>query len=127
MHDFAAWKKQTIRYWERRRIAYNLLLIPPAFFGWGLAGSVSAGVGDQQHLTTAGVLFLFFLAALGANICYSFVYALEFLFGSDDLKQGWNAHRRNLIFVAGVLLSILLALIGGRNIANAQYSGLRLF
>jgi hypothetical protein len=127
MRDFQAWKKKTIRYWERRRLAYNLLLIPPAFFGWGLVGSVSAAGGDQEHLTTVDVLALFFFCAIAANVCYSLVYVLEFIFGSEDPQQRWNAHGRNAIFIAGVLLSILLALMGGRNIAIAQYSGLRLF
>jgi hypothetical protein len=122
MQDFAAWRKQTIRYWERRRIAYNLVLVPPSLFTWAIAGGISAGVGDQRYLTTGDVLLLFVLCAVGANICYSLVYTLEFVFGSDDPQTRWNSYGRTIIFVFGTLFSIGLAAIGGRNIAFSEYA-----
>lgn len=127
MRDFAAWRKQTIRYWERRRIAYNLFLILPTLFGWGLGGAVSAAVEDKQYLTTVAVFMLFVFCAAGANVCYSLVYALEFMFGSDDTDQRWNKQGRAIIFVLGLLFSMGLAMMGGRNIAFAQYTPMRIF
>lgn len=34
MRDYDAFRKTAIRYWERRRIFYNLALIFPALFGY---------------------------------------------------------------------------------------------
>lgn len=122
MSDYEAFRRRTIRYWERRRIFYNLALILPAFFGYALFAGVSAGVGDQRHLGTGSVVLLFFLSALGANICYSFGYALEFLFGSDAPDSSWLRFWRPVLIVLGTLFAMSLALAGGRNIAWMEYS-----
>lgn len=97
MHDFATYRKSAIRYWERKRIAYNLALVLPAFLGYGLAAGVSAGVGDQPHHGWGAVLFLFVLSAIGANACFSLGYALEFLFGSDSPDSRWPRFWRPLL------------------------------
>jgi len=83
-----------------------------------------AGVayGGDPHKTHYGlVLWWFALSALGANICYSFAYVVEFLFGSDDPKSRWLRFGRTTAFVGGVVFGILLALVGGRNIATMEY------
>jgi hypothetical protein len=115
-------KKSAIRYWERRRIIYNLALVLPAFLGYGLVGGVSAGVGDRSHFGFGFVLFLFVLSAIGANICFSFGYALEFFFGTDAPDSRWLRFWRPLLMVLGTLFAMLLALLGGRNIAMLEYS-----
>jgi uncharacterized BrkB/YihY/UPF0761 family membrane protein len=126
MQNFTEWKKVTIRHWERRRIGYNIMLIPPALFGYLLPARISAGVGDERQLTFVSVLGLFIACAIGANICYSFIYVLEFWFGSDDPNKPWNNHVRSVMFVLGTLLAMSLALIGGHNIASMEYHRLRL-
>ena len=35
MRDFNKFRHIAIRYWERRRIIYNLALVPPAIFSYG--------------------------------------------------------------------------------------------
>jgi hypothetical protein len=120
MHDHPAFRKATIRYWERRRIIYNLALVPPAFVGYGLADTFN-WVGDPHKTHYGFVIFWLAMSAFGANICYSFAYALEFLFGCDTPKSRWLRFGRTSAFVGGVLVAILLALIGGRNIANMEY------
>lgn len=122
MRDYPAFKKTAIRYWERRRIFYNLALILPTLFGYGLFAGVSAGVGDQRHLSPGVVIVLFLVSAIGANVCYSFGYALEFLFGSDAPESRWLRFWRPLLIVLGTLFAMLLALVGGRNIAAMEYS-----
>ena len=117
-------KRKAIRHWEKRRIAYNLILVLPALFGWGVGGSVPASVGDRAYLGFVGVSLLFILAALGANVCYSFVYALEFLFLTEEEGTKWERFGRRAVFVGGCLLGVVLALFGGRNIAFIQYSGI---
>ena len=122
MRDYDSYRKTAIRYWERRRIVYNLALILPALFGYIIVAGVSAGVGDLRRLGTGAVLALFLVSALGANACYSLAYALEFLFGNDAPDSRWLRFWRPLLIVLGTLFSMLLALIGGRNIAVMEYS-----
>jgi hypothetical protein len=100
MRDFTTFRSSAIRYWERRRIAYNLALILPAMFGLGA---------------------LFVIAALGANICYSFCYALEFVFGIDDAGAAWLRLGRRAALIAGIIFAMALAVLGGRNIALLEY------
>ena len=120
MRDYHAFRQTAIRYWERRRIIYNIALVPPAALSYMLVAGV-ARVGDDYGWHPYYVVFLFALSALGANICYSFAYALEFLFGSDDPSSRWLRFQRTTAFVAGVLFSMLLALVGGRNIALMEF------
>jgi hypothetical protein len=78
-------------------------------------------VGDPHETHYYFVLAQFALCALGANICYSFAYALEFLCGSDDPTSRWMRYGRTSTLAAGVLFAMLLALIGGRNIAEMEF------
>ena len=120
MRDYHAFRHTAIRYWERRRIIYNLALIPPSLFAYMIMAGVSY-VGDPHKTHYGLVLFYFALSAVGANICYSFAYALEFLFGSDDSTSRWLRFGRTTAFVGGVVFAMLLAFIGGRNIALIEY------
>jgi len=120
MRDYPTFRKTAIRYWERRRIVYNLALVPPAFIAYMFTAGVIY-VGDPHETHYGFVLSLFALSALGANICYCFSYAFEFLFGSDDPASRWLRFGRTTTFVAGVLFGMLLALIGGRNIAMVEF------
>ena len=122
MCDFDAFRRSAIRYWELRRIIYNVALIPPAFIGYILPAGISAGVGDEAQFGFGGVLLLFFLSALGANVCFSFVYALEFLFGDDAPDRPWLLFWRPLVMVLGTLFAMLLAFFGGANVAMMEYS-----
>ena len=120
MQDYHLFRKTAIRYWERRRLFYNLALIPPSFFGYMLAAGLLY-VGDPPETQNAYVLFWLVMSAFGANVCYSFAYALEFLCGSDDPASRWLRFGRSTAFVGGVLFAMLLALIGGRNIAEMEF------
>jgi hypothetical protein len=120
MRDFPAYKQTAIRYWERRRIIYNLALVPPSLFGYLLCAGL-AYVDDPPPMLYGLLLFWFAMSAFGANICYSFAYALEFFFGSDDPTSWWLQSGRTTVFIGGVLFAMFLALIGGRNIARIEY------
>ena len=65
----------------------------------------------------------FALAAVGANLCYTFAYAAEFLFGSDEPTSRWLTFGRTAVFVCGTLASMALAFAGAGGIANAEYPG----
>jgi hypothetical protein len=120
MRDYPAFRKTAIRYWERHRVIYNLALTLPAFISYALADTIN-WVGDPHETHYGFVAFWLALYAVGANICYSFAYALEFLFGCDEPTSRWMRFGRTSTFVAGVLFAMLLALIGGRNIAGMEY------
>lgn len=120
MRDYSAFRKTAIRYWERRRVIYNLALALPAFVGYAVADTFN-WVGDPHETHYGFVAFWLVVSAFGANICYSFAYALEFLFGCDEPTSRWIRFGRTGTFVAGVLVAMLLALIGGRNIAGMDY------
>ncbi len=120
MRDYLTFKKAAIRYWERRRLIYNLALLLPAVFGYGFTDTMNS-VGDTHATHYSYILPWFALSAVGANIWYTFVYVLEFLFGSDEPTSRWLRYGRTAAFVGGVLFSMLVALIGGGNIANMEW------
>jgi len=120
MRDYFAFRNTAIRYWERRRIIYNLALVPPSLFAYMVMAGL-AYVGEPHETLYGFILFWFALSALGANICYSFAYALEFLFGSDDPASRWLRFGRTTAFVGGVVFAMMLSFIGGRNIAMMEY------
>ena len=121
MRDYNAFKSSAVRYWERRRIVYNIALVPPAALAYLLTAGIMY-VGDPHTSYLFLVSLLFLLSALGANVCYSFAYALEFLFGSDDPGSRWLRFGRCSFFVGGILFGMGLAFIGGRNIAVMEFN-----
>lgn len=120
MREFIAYRRAAIRHWERRRFIYNLALILPSSFSYLFAAGLMS-VGDPSVSHPYFALSLFAVAAIGANLCYSFVYVLEFLFGSDDAASRWLRVGRRTTFAAGLVIAIVFALIGGRNIAVAEF------
>lgn len=121
MREFVGYQQAAIRYWERRRIAYNLTLVLPGFVGYAVTDALN-WAGDDHPINYFFILSLFAFAAIGANICYSFAYALEFLFGNDAPESGWLRWGRKTAFVGGLLFSMLLAIGGGANIAQIDWN-----
>jgi hypothetical protein len=120
MRNYSTFRGKAIRYWESRRFVYNIALIPPALVAF-IATDVMNYVGDPHPVVYPFLLLWFALCAVGANICYSFAYVLEFLFGSDVPTSHWLRFGRTTAFAGGVLFAIVLALVGGYNIANMAY------
>ena len=118
--QFRHYRREAIKYWERRRIIWNLLLVPPALFSYWFAlqfpdpEQVSPVFGFDQ------VAMLFFAAAVGANICYCAAYIAEFLMADSNLEGGWQNGGRTAVFVAGCVIGVGLALAGGQQIAMMQ-------
>lgn len=120
MTDPSTYKRSAIRYWERRRIFYNLALLPPAFFSYMIASAIN-WAGNPPGMDVAYVLCLFAASAIGANICYSFAYVPEFLLGTGDSASRWLRSGRTTVFILGILFAMLLAFVGGINIAGMDY------
>lgn len=115
-------KGEAIRYWERRRKVWNLLLVPPAGLSYGFASGMAIGIGDPPAFGWPVVAALFCLAALGANICYSFAYVIEFWIQGARAEAGYRKQGRTLLFAKGCFLGMGFALSGGASIAQMQYS-----
>jgi hypothetical protein len=109
-------KREAVRYWEWRRIAYNSALVLPALLGFHSGTTVAARSGLVRDGGTEMVILLFALWAIPANICYAFAYALEFLFGSEDESSWWLEFGRSIAFVFGTLLAMAFAFFGGINV-----------
>jgi hypothetical protein len=120
MRDYQTFRKSAIRYWERRRIFYNLALVPPAYVGFFFTDTLN-WVGDPHETHYSYVLPWFAVCGFAANICYTIAYALEFLLGNDDPMSGWLRFNRSAAFVGGTLFSMFLALMGGYNIAQMEW------
>ena len=121
MIDFKSYRRSAIRYWEWRRIFYNLALVPPAFIGFVVCGATSAAAGDASILSMEEILVQFIMSAIGANICYTFAYVFEFLFGGNAPESRWPRWGRTVAFASGMFIAIMLAFFGGVNIAKMQY------
>lgn len=120
MDDFPAYRRTAVRYWERRRIVYNLAIVPSLLFGFAFKDTLNWTADD--HDTHYGFVFtMFAITCFKANICYSFCYALEFLIGSDDRASRWQHSLRRSSFVGGVMFAMLLALFAGFGIANLEW------
>lgn len=122
MNNYIAFRVSEIRYWEWRRIAFNLSLILPAALGYLAVGEISAAVGDRHNFGLLGLFVHVLVAACGANICYTFSYVLAFLCGSDEASSLWLRFGRRSVFVSGTLFAMLVAFVGGRTIALMQYA-----
>jgi len=121
MCEHRTFRRKAVRYWERRRIVYNLALVLPACLGFAFTDTMN-WVGDAHTMHYPYIVTWFILSAVGANICYSFAYALEFFFGNDDPASAWIRFGRTFAFTGGIVFAMLLALIGGYNIAQLHWN-----
>ncbi len=89
-----------IRYWERRRIFYNLVLVT-IVFAWG----VITWPHFSESLTLQHLFFLVFFAAM-ANLFYSSVYLVDIPLQHSPFKTVWRRWRLGL-WLIGTLFAIL--------------------
>jgi len=88
------------RFWEPRRILYNLLLFAVCVIWFTVS---------WPHFRPALRLFnLFRLAVLAflANICYSAAYVVDIPLLSSPVRDSWRPYRR-ILWIAGTLLALL--------------------
>jgi hypothetical protein len=126
VRDLVSIRKEAIRYWEKRRLWHNLLLVIPTLLGYAPA-ILSGAVGDPKFLGTKGLAAVFLISILGANVLYSFAYVLEFFFESEDPNSNWRKFGRRWCFVAGTFFAMILAFGGGRNIFLLEVYGPPIF
>ena len=91
-----------IRYWEPRRIVYNLVLAAVV-----LAWIVFSWPHFRPALALSSLPPMVFLA-LVANVCYCAAYLVDISFQDSSLGAVWKRRRWGL-WLLGTLLAILLA------------------
>ena len=112
-------KNEAIHYWEIRRWLWTLLLVPPALFAFGFV--IRAAMHEHQSLPAFGwfeVAVAFCFAAVGANLCYSFAYVVEFWIQGAAAEGGYLRYGRHMLFFLGCVLGVGLAMLGGLSIAH---------
>lgn len=91
-----------IRYWELRRIPYNLILAA-VVIAWLVANRANL----HEALLWPAILALFVMAAL-ANVLYSLAYCLDVFVQYSSFRDLWH-RRRWMLWLGGVLLAVALA------------------
>jgi len=94
--------RDAVRYWEPRRLWYNLALTAQAG-AWVLA----TWPHFRHALTLQHALQLLVLAAL-ANVCYSAAYLVDLPMLQSPIANRWRRWRWGL-WVMGTLLALLIA------------------
>jgi hypothetical protein len=92
----------TLRFWEFRRLIYNLVLVA-VVFAW-VAGTWP----HFRPMFELHSLLLLAILALIANVCYCAAYPIDLLLQSSAFGSAWKRQRWTL-WLAGALLAVLLA------------------
>ena len=91
-----------LRYWEPRRIVYNLVLAAVVF-----AWLILTWPHFRPALTLQALLLMFVLAVL-ANVCYCGAYAVDIPLQCSSFRGLWLRWRWGL-WLTGVLFAAILA------------------
>jgi hypothetical protein len=94
--------KDAVRYWEVRRIWYNLILL-----GIVVAWVVATWPHFRPAFSVASLLKVLVLAAL-ANLCYSAAYLVDIPMQQSGARPSWR-RRRWALWVAGTVFAIVFA------------------
>ncbi|GAC1490330.1 MAG: hypothetical protein NVS1B5_15180 [Gemmatimonadaceae bacterium] len=94
--------RDAIRYWEPRRIGYNLALVIQVC-AWVLLSWPHF----RPALTLSSLGRLLVLAAL-ANVCYCSAYLIDVPLQQSTLRDAWRP-RRWVLWLAGTLFATLFA------------------
>jgi hypothetical protein len=87
------WATDAIRYWEPRRILYNLVLSAIVFIYFSL------GLPLTKHLVNVNFILLLFLLAVLANVCYCAAYAVDIFAQISGFRELWQKYRWVLLLI----------------------------
>ncbi len=94
--------RDAVRYWEVRRIWYNLILL-----GFAVAWVVGTWPHFRPAFNLASLVKMLVLAAL-ANVCYSAAYLVDIPLQQSGARAAWR-RRRWALWVAGTVFAIVFA------------------
>ena len=90
-----------LRYWERRRLLYNVVLAAIVL------GYFAAGWPESRSLLTwDSVLELFALAVL-ANVCYCAAYGVDLFVQLSAFRDAWSRSRWILLAIGLALAAVI--------------------
>jgi threonine/homoserine/homoserine lactone efflux protein len=94
---------EAIRFWEPRRILYNLLLVAVTLLWVAFTWPHFRPAFQLPAILALGIL------ALLANICYCAAYLVEAAMLGATFRNIWKNRQRWALWVVGTLFAILLA------------------
>ncbi|HXJ16993.1 MAG TPA: hypothetical protein VNM68_07320 [Candidatus Polarisedimenticolia bacterium] len=94
--------QDAIRYWEPRRITYNLVLTAV------VAAWVVATWPHFRGVMTLHSLLLLIVLAILANVCYCAAYLADIPLQRTLVRAVWQ-RRRSGLWLTGIILAIVLA------------------
>ena len=100
-----------IRYWELRRIAYNVILVAIVLAVFIVQWP------DSRSAVSADLIQRLFILAVLANVAYCAAYVVDVAAQSSAFRDAWKRHRW-LLFAIGVVFAGILA----RFIATGMFS-----
>ena len=103
-----------LRYWEPRRVIYNVVLAAVV-----IGHVVVASPESRGRLSVNVLLGLFFLAVL-ANVCYSAVYVVDLFVQFSGLQEFW-AKGRVVLLVVGTAFAAVIAHFLSTNILAGAF------
>lgn len=106
-----------LRYWESRRILYNLLLLGVVFYHL-LPLGLEFGRSEQ----TPRVFIWFFLLAILANVLYCAAYLPDILVQLSDYRQRWLKYRWLLFGIGSLLAASLVNLFAAQAVVLLSFT-----
>lgn len=91
-----------LRYWECRRVLYNLVLVAVVLI-W-----LVATWPHFRSMLDIRALLLMFVLATAANVCYCVAYCVDLVMQYSFFRLGWLRWRWGL-WLAGMIVAVVLA------------------
>lgn len=92
----------SVQYWERMRIVYNLVLMTLAITCWG------AEMLSGRAIDLIGGMVVLLMFAVPANVCFCAAYPVDLGLQLTPLRDSWRRWRW-LLFLCGTLLASAVA------------------
>jgi hypothetical protein len=92
---------EALRYWEPRRLFYNLILLAVVI------AHIIAKWSNVQRLLTFDLFLMLFLLAVLANICYCVVYAVDLFIRFSGLQAAWEKGRIVVLLVGTAFAAVI--------------------
>jgi hypothetical protein len=97
----AGFVADALKYWEPRRIIYNLALAAV------VVGHVVADWPKSRDALTLNVLLMFFFLAVLANVCYSVVYVIDLFVQFSGMDEFWAKGRIALLIIGTAFAAVI--------------------
>src|ERR1051325_232844 len=89
-----------LRYWEPRRVPYNLMLSAIVI------GYFIAGLPQSRAVVSFDTVFALFILAVIANICYCAAYVADVFVQVSGFRQVW-LQSRWIVFAVGMIVAAI--------------------